>query len=110
MGDDRVGSSRSWAQPQSASTDPSTAILFWKRACMVLSVLVLGGVGAMMATVSASMQTTQALSKNLELKQRVREIEGSLADVDHIMVQLRLVDAQIQTMVQDNPKVENTEP
>ena len=50
------------------------------------------------------------LIKNLELKQRVREIEGSLADVDHIMVQLRLVDAQIQTMVQDNPKVENTEP
>ena len=110
MVEDRSGSIRSWAQSESSERDNSASISFWKRVCIVLLALVVCGLGVVTVTVSASMQTKQALSKNLELKQRVREIEGSLADVDHIMVQLRLVDVQIQTMVQDNPKVENTEP
>jgi len=110
MTDEGPRNVRSWAQAEPPLPETPTSARPWKRFCGALFVLVLIGVGAVGMTLFDSMRTTEALSKNLELKQRVREIEGTLKDVDHIMVQLRLVDAQVKTIVQENQEAENTEP
>lgn len=110
MDDKGQNGARSWAKAEATQDTQQPTVLFWQRLCVVLSVVALIGLGAVGMTLSDSMRTTDAVSKNLELTQRVREIEGTLADVDHIMVQLRLVDAQVKTMVRENQDTENVAP
>jgi len=86
-------------EPTDPLNDDGARLMAWKRFTFVLAgvaTLLLGVVGA---TLPQSFSYGSLLDENLALKQQVQDVEGKLADVDHILLQMRLYDAQMKALV-----------
>jgi len=57
--------------------------------------------GVVAVTLPKSIKYPQLMDENLELKQQVKEIEGQLSEVDHILIRMRLYDAQLKAIVEE---------
>ena len=82
----------------------------WKGTALVLTLSCVVLVGVVFVTLPQSMSYSALLDENLDLKQQVKEIEGELAEVDHILVKLRLYDAQLKMMANQSDAFKETEP
>ena len=103
MADEGSESAQSWARASDSNTDDgsSESLRLWKRLALGALVLVTMLMGVVAVTLPKSIKYPQLMDENLELKQQVKEIEGQLSEVDHILIRMRLYDAQLKAIVEE---------
>ena len=98
---------RSWAVPKAevapSPVDEENLATVWRRFAIFLGGVVTLLLGVVLVTLPQTLSYGAVLDENLALKQQVQEIEDKLSDVDHILLQMRLYDAQMKTLVGDDP-------
>jgi hypothetical protein len=95
---------RSWAVPTQESEGESEikaaqTLSFWRRLTYGLAGISILLLGVVVATLPQALSYGAQLDENLLLTQRVQAVEVKLAEVDHILVQMRLHDAQMKGLV-----------
>ena len=99
----RQRSGRSWAVEEAdvpqPSVDEEVLAQTWRRFALFVGGVVTLLAGVVAVTLPQTLSYGTELDENLALKQQVQEIEDKLADVDHILLQMRLYDAQMKTLV-----------
>jgi hypothetical protein len=70
----------------------------WKRLALFMGGTAAILLGILLATFPRSWSYGRLLDENLELKQRVQDIEGRMSDVDRILLRLRMYDSQLRSL------------